>query len=266
MLPTTVQWQDLTLSGAPAAHLQVLRVDGWEDLPPLDSGDEARPARHGDWPGTPYAQARTVTLTGRIRAPRAQVLDRVRDLRRVCAVPDDDTLWPLVVTALGETLTVDGRVSQRIISHEKYARLGHVPFTLQWTCPDPARYDPDPVHLAIPPGGSRPAPQQGTTATRPTITVHGPCTNPTITVTRPGGASRSVGYTTSLFEGEALIIDCHTGTVTTSWGEDITGALTPGSVPVEYLTVPTGGATVALAATSTAATTRAHVTYRHAYL
>ncbi|GAA1455751.1 hypothetical protein [Nocardiopsis tropica] len=265
MLPTTMQWQDLTI-GLPGVY-QVLRLDGWEDMPPLDSGDEPRPARHGDWAGTPYAQARTVTLTGRIRAPRGEVLDRVRDLRRVCAVPDDDTLWPLTITALGESLTVDARVSQRIISHEKYVRLGHVPFTLQWACPDPVRYDPDPVHLAVPAGGSRPAPQEGTTATRPVVTVYGPCTNPRITVARPGGASRSVGFATTMFTGDTLTIDCGTGTVTTSWGDDVTGTLTPGSVPIEYLTIPTGTSTVALAVTgTTTAATRAHVTYRHAYL
>lgn len=265
MLPTTFEWRGLVLG--PSTPFQSIRLDGWEDMPQLDSGDQARPARHGDWAGTPYAQARTITLTGRIRTGRGSVLDRVRDLRRACAIPDDSTLWPLTITALGERLTVDARVSQRIISLDKYARLGHVPYTLQWTCPDPARYDADPVHLAIPPGGSRPAPQEGTTGSRPVITVYGPCENPRITVTRPGGASMRVGFDTLMYEGDNLTIDCHAGTVTTSWGGDITGFLSTGSVPIEYLTIPSSGtSTVALAATDPGAGCRAHVTYRHAYL
>ncbi|MFY7069579.1 hypothetical protein ACOQFV_27290 [Nocardiopsis changdeensis] len=264
MLPDSLAWQGLTL-GPPSVY-QLLRLDGWEDMPPLDSGDEPRPARHGSWAGTSYAQARTVTVTGRIRALPVDIRDRVRDLRRVCAVPDDDTLWPLVATVLGESLTVDARVSLRVISLDKYSRLGHVPFTLQWTCPDPIRYDPDPVHLAIVPGAARPAPQQGTTSSRPTITIYGPCTTPTITVTRPGRPPLSVGFAVTMFAGESLTLDCHAGTVTASWGDDITGTLTAGSVPVEALAIPVGTSTVALAATGTGATTRAHVTYRHAYL
>lgn len=264
MLPTTLEWRGLVLG--PATVYETMRVDGWEDMPPLDSGDQPRPARHGDWPGTPYAQARTVTVTGRIRTSRDSILDRVRDLRRVCAIPDDSTLWPLTITALGESLAVDARVSQRIISHDKVTRLGHVPYVLQWTCPDPARYDPDPVHLAVPPGGSRPAPQEGTTASRPVITIYGPCQDPTITVTRPGGASRSIGFDSVILSGGTLTVDCHAGTATSSLSGDVSGTLTTGSVPIEYLTIPVGTSTVALAAASFGTGCRAHVEYRHAYL
>lgn len=264
MLPTTFEWRGLTLG--PATAYQSVRLDGWEDMPPLDSGDQPRPGRHGSWAGTPYSQERTITLTGRIRTGRNAILDRVRDLRRVCAVPDDAALYPLTITALGEALTVDARVSQRIIGLDKGARLGVIPFTLQWTAPDPARYDPDPVHLAVPPGGSRPAPQHGTTGSRPVITVHGPCTAFTITVTRPNGRSRRIGFTTQLYVDDTLTIDCHTGVVTSSWGDDVSGQLSTGSVPIEYLTIPTGSSTVSLAATSPGAACRAHVVYRHAYL
>jgi hypothetical protein len=262
MLATTVTYRGLTLGGDP---YRGRRLDGWEDLPQLDSGDEPRPARHGSWSGTPYAQSRVITLDGLIRAPRAQILDRIRDLRRVCAVPDDDTLYPLTATVLGETLTVDARVSQRIISIDRTTRLGHVPYVIQWTAPDPARYDPDVVHVVVPPGAARTAPQMGTTATRPVITVYGPCSDPTVTVTS-GGHTRALGFTTELLDGETLVVDCDAGTSAYSWGPDASGDLATGSVPVEALTIPAGTATVALAAATASGDARAHLAYRHAYL
>ncbi|WP_435109918.1 hypothetical protein [Nocardiopsis synnemataformans] len=263
MLPTTLEWRGLELG--PATAYQTVRIDGWEDLPPLDSGDGPRPGRHGDRPGVPYARARTITVTGRIRTSRDAVADRLRQLRQACAVPDDETLHPLTITALGETLSVDARVSQRIISVDKHARLGHIPYVLQWTCPDPIRYDPDPVHVVVPAGQERYLPQNGSTSSRPTLTFYGPAQAPLeLTLTTPTGRVFTLAWTgrlstNVLAEWDVLVVNCSTG-VTTGALVNLAG------LPPEAFAIPPGVSTVALSAPGAGPNTRVHISYRHAYL
>lgn len=260
-MPTRIEWRGLVVGGDP---YRGRKLDGWEDLPTLDSGDVERPVRHGAWAGTSYAQARTVTLNGLIRCPRGELVDRVRELRRACAVPTDDTLYPLTITAMGETLTAQARVSQRIITLTKDVPLGHAPFTLQWTCPDPTRYEPDPVQLAIPPGGYRVAPHHGDVATRPLVTVYGPCTGPVLR--RAGTPDIVLGFDLEVLAGETLAIDCRAGTATLD-GVDALAALTSDSVPVEYWTIPADSQTpIHFEVATSGAPARAWVRYQHAHL
>jgi hypothetical protein len=203
-----------------------------------------------------------------VRARSSAILDRVRDLRRALAVAEDGALDPLTITFLGERLTADGRVSQRIMPLDKAARLGHIRAVVQWTCTDPLRYEPDPVHVVVPPGQVRSAPQHGTARTRPTITIYGPCTDPTVTVTDPTstGPPLMLAFTTTLLDGESLVIDCQAGTALYGTGDDASDTLASGSVPIELFAIPKGVPLLELAAASSSGAARAHVVYRHAYL
>jgi hypothetical protein len=263
--PTTIEWAGLTM-GLPTWRIQ--RLDGWEDLPGIDSGDDPRPTEHGSWPGTSYAQARVVTAEVLVRARSSAILDRVRDLRRALALAEDGALGALTISVLGERLTADARVSQRIMPLDKAVRLGHVRAVVQWTCPDPLRYEPDLVHVVVPPGQVRSAPQHGTTRTRPVITIYGPCTDPAVTVTDPAssGPPLTLAFTAALADGESLVVDCQTGTATYGTGVDASDALATGSVPIELFAIPPGVPLVELSAATSSGAARAHVVYRHAYL
>lgn len=240
------------------------QLDGWEDMPALDSGDVARPSRHGAWPGRDLAQPRVITLTGMILARREEVRHRLAELRSATAVAEDSAdLRPLVINALGGELLAYARPTQRIISLARGARLGHIPFTVQWTAPDPVRYSPGLARVVIPPGATRAAPHNGTTPTRPRVTVYGPCTDPAVRL----GDGRAVAFDLSLGAGEVLTIDCHTGTATLADGASALSALTVDSVPVEGWTLAPGGdSRITFEASGASSSTRAQVTYRHAYL
>ncbi|TQN26087.1 hypothetical protein FHX37_4625 [Haloactinospora alba] len=253
-----IEWNGLTLGGDP---YRVTELDGWDDLPGIDAGEVDRPSRHGAWPGRPLAQSRTVTATGLIRAPRSDIGPMVRKLRAATAIAEDAELSPLTVTMLGEALTAHARVSQRTISHGKRSPLGHVSYTLQWTCPDPLRYVPTPTEVIIPPGANRTAPQQGDTPTRPRIRIHGPCDIPELTC-----AGRRLAFVVVLGSGEWLDIDCHEGTAYRDNGADALSTLADGSVPPQAWTVPPGYNPVAFTATNPDGPARAVVSYHHAHM
>lgn len=242
-----------------------VELDGWDDLPALDSGDVLRPARHGAWPGTPYAQQRHVTLTSRIRTEPGGAGEAVRRLRRATAPPPGAGLGELRVrTGDGEELLAHARVSQRIISHARGYRIGWVPVTIQWTCPDPRRYWPTPSEVVVPAGGERPAPQSGDVATHPTVRIHGPCDTPVLRL--HGDPDAVLGWDLELLAGEWLEIDTHAGTALDDTGASRAGELAAGSVPIEYWTIPPGAQRVGLEVTTSSDPARAWITYRHAYM
>lgn len=245
-----------------------LELDGWDDLPGMDDGDEPRPDRHGEWASTTYAQARYVTLSGRIQTQPGGSGELVRRLRSATAPAPDGALSDLVVrTGDGEQLTARARVALRTISHRRGYRVGWVALTVQWVCPDPRRYAPTTTEVVVPAGQSRPAPHMGDVATHPRVRIHGPCTDPVVRVHTAGSqAPRALGWALTLDVGEWLDIDTDAGVTLDQDGESRAGAAASGSVPAEYWTLPPGEHAITLDAADTGPATRAVLTYRHAYL
>ena len=234
------------------------QLDGWEDMPALDSGDVARPSRHGAWPGRDLAQPRVITLTGMILARREEVRHRLAELRSATAVAESAELRPLVVNALGRELLAYARPTQRVVSLARGARLGHIPFTVQWTAPDPRRFSPTlhsrtitaptesgdgldypleyPLDYGLTAaGGSARVTNLGDTPTHPVLTISGPCDRPRIT-----GGGLVMEYDLTLADGEVLVIDCHAGTVLLGGTADRFYTRTSASVPVEAWTLAPG--------------------------
>ncbi len=74
-----------------------IELNGWDDMPGIDSGNRPRPGQHGSWAGTKYYQERIITLSGRIEGAVAEYAGLVAALRRATALPEDDAEFPFVV-------------------------------------------------------------------------------------------------------------------------------------------------------------------------
>ncbi|MEE2041285.1 phage tail protein [Nocardiopsis sp. CT-R113] len=210
----------------------------------------------------------------------------VAALRSATRVAVDETLRPLTVNALGETLLVWARPSQRIMSLAKGAPLGIVPYTLQWSAPDPRRYSveeytrsisapvrPDdglgyplgyPLDYGAPiTGGAATLTNAGDTGTHPVVTITGPCDRPQV-VNRATGFVLEFALT--LAAAETLVVDCDAGTVLLSGSADRLYTRTPASVPVESWTLPPGPSPIQYRPMWAGPGSAAAVRWRDAYL
>lgn len=258
LAPGQVSWGGLLLGAHTPWRWD--QLDGWEDMPPLDSGDVARPSRHGAWGGTDLAQPRVITLAGKLLCRRSEVPALVGALRSATRVGDTADLHPLTVNAWGEELIAYVRPTQRIMPLAKGARLGMIPYTLQWTAPDPRRYSPTeqdrtidapirpvdgldypldyPLDYGAPiTGGSGTLTNAGDTGTHPSVVITGPCDRPMI---RNAATGYAMEFALTLDAAETLVIDCGAGTVLLSGSADRLYTRTPTSVPAELWTLAPG--------------------------
>jgi hypothetical protein len=277
-----IEWGGVLL-GTDTAYLWD-SLDGWEDLPGIDSGNVSRPAAHGSWSGAKFSQERTVTFGGYVVAP--DVLAAVRDLRRVTAVAGDATELPLVVRTAGETLLAHGAIVGRVLplptSVTEFAQV-----TLQWLCSDPRRYSlveksvalalsaPPVAGLVYPlaypldygadelPNASATATNELDAPTLPVVVFTGPLTVPRL-VNQPAGVMLEFGI--ELTAADTLTVDCAAGTVLLNGTADRLYTSTPLCSPLANFEIRPGANDLALSAQDFDAGNSATVTWRDATL
>ncbi|MFE6774845.1 phage distal tail protein [Streptomyces sp. NPDC057702] len=267
-----VQWAGLLMGPHTDYWIAAEGLTGWEELPGLDTSDADRPVGHGGWPGSQWAQARTVTAQvwfapdpdGGPEAVRAAL----RALRVATAVSDTEE-W-LAVRLHGETLAVRARVTQRVVPTDRqFTTSCLAKMTLQWKASDPRRYEtterrgtvglprPEPGlgwpitwplvwgtpratgDLAVDNNGSAPA--------HPVITFTGPCTRPRL-ANRTSGAW--LEYDIALTGDDELVVDTAEGTVLFNGTASRRHTATPGSAPEESFTLPPGTSQLSFRAAS----------------
>lgn len=127
-------------------------ITGWDDLPPISSGNTPRPMYHGSSSGYKFAQERTITWTGYFNPPDLSLWsDELKDLRSATTLPTGTSEMEIVVRTLGEELRCYGVVTARSIpGNRRYgaARLANV--SVQFTCSDPRRYEVSDTILTVP--------------------------------------------------------------------------------------------------------------------
>lgn len=281
-----IEWGGILL-GATTAYRWV-ELTGWDDIPGLDSGAAARPARHGAWPGRAYAGQRVITLKTRIRSTPANLAADLAALVAATALGPDAGEAPLVIrTAGGDVRLVHAQITARLLpGHDVVLRnTGFGEATLQWTCSDPRRYSlvehaaqidpPTPGEgltypLTYPldygePGssGNATVTNAGDTPTFARIVFTGPLTSPQILNQTSG---RLLAFGITLAAGETLTVDCDAGTVTLNGTADRLYTLTPTSVPVEAFELIPGDNLISLRASATGSGAQAALTWRDASL
>ncbi|MFC3986428.1 phage distal tail protein [Streptosporangium jomthongense] len=234
------------LFGGYGNRYQVLAgsVEGWDDLPSLDSGNVLRPSRHGSWAGRRLSQDRQVSATIGIDAS-GDFTSALSALRQVLVPPDDETEVPLVVSGRDEVLLAWAAVDARVIPTQDYA-TGWAPVQVRWTCSDPRRYGLIRLGVTVPVGVETSLFNGGNVATHPLIRIPGPAVNPILTNALMG---RSIQFTITLGSDERLDIDTDAGTVAVGDTNKMS-ALSGSSVPVQDFVLGVGANPITYTTTS----------------
>ncbi|MFD4912860.1 hypothetical protein ACFWNR_06510 [Streptomyces virginiae] len=213
-------------SAGVAWHLQEL--EGW-DSAEVRAEYSAREADHGSWASPTYLGHRPITLAGKIEASSLPVLDSAMEQLIAACSLTDTTLTVYETTPKQATVRRSGQTLLRHITDRVAS------FSLLVTAEDPRRYStvlqtqttalpsttgglsvPLTVPLTISTttvAGSIILTNTGSIATRPTFTLEGPVTTPTITVQYPDGTVRALVYSSSIDAGDELVIDTDSHTV-----------------------------------------------------
>jgi hypothetical protein len=208
-------------------------LEGWEDTPGLDSGTVLKASDHGAWPGTFFAQVRTITTSLVIRSEPGQMYGTIRQLAAATPIDASDEV-PLLVQFDDETpLMIFARCTRRAVAVSATNRTGLTRGALEFEASDPRKYTlaesiritglPQPetglvYPLVFPldwgtPGstGNVEAFNSGDAPTHPVFTIKGPCSKPSITNINTGAL---LEYDIGLSSSDVLYVDTNQGTVT----------------------------------------------------
>ncbi|MGI5274900.1 phage distal tail protein [Nonomuraea sp. CA-218870] len=204
-------------------------MEGWEDLPSMDSSNVARPTWHGSWPGRFYAQERQVTATIAVNVGEGgDFAGAVAALRHLLTPPVGETGAPLVISGRDEILMAPEAVVDTRAMPTQSFHVGWVPVAVRWICSDPRRYNVIRSGVAVPPEATVDITNAGNVATHPLLRVDGPVVNPSLANTT---LSRTLDFVLTLAEGERLVIDTDAGNATVD-GESVLSTMTGTSAPV----------------------------------
>ena len=236
-----------TLLGGYGNTFQIIAgsVEGWDDLPGLDSGNVPRPTWHGSWASRQLAQERQVTATIAITVgPGDDFNGSLSTLRRLFTPPDSETYPPLVISTRDEVLLAMEAVADSRVMPTRDYHNGWVPVEVRWICPDPRRYNVDRTGVTIAVDTQVTLQNAGSVATHPEIRIDGPVTNPSLTNADTG---RALVFSLELADGDRLQIDTINGTALV--GDDsVMHALTGTSAPVFDFVLAPGGNRITYAA------------------
>lgn len=250
-------------------------VDGW-DGPGTAGQVVQRAGDHGGWSSPQYFAPRVLTLRISVSAPSQTLRDAARALvQKVVPVSDLATLRFDEPTPKQISVRRSGMLAESCVN------LVSCDFAIGLVAPDPRKYAtvariasayaPNTTSLtgitppltpplalpAQPPAGEVTVANDGNIDTRPTITITGVNTGPSITNITTG---QVISWpTVSLAAGDVLAVDLDARRAT------VNGAFAPAAVTSSWWTVPPGGATVQLGGTSDG-TSLMTVTSRDAYL
>lgn len=241
-------------------------LEGWEDTPGLDSGTVLRASAHGAWPGTMYAQVRTVTFGLIVRSEPGQMMGTIRQIAAATPIDAADEV-PLAVQFDDDEApqVIFARCVRRAIGVGRSNRTGLTRGSIQFEASDPRKYSlvesmetaslpqPEPglvFPLVFPldfgtPGatGNMSCTNSGDAPSHPVIAITGPCSTPSITNTTTGLV---LEYDLSLSEGDTLYVDTNQGTVTLNGTQsNRLYTATNRSVPEDAFVLPPGSSALA---------------------
>ncbi|MEV4837797.1 hypothetical protein AB0K05_24965 [Nonomuraea sp. NPDC049486] len=206
-----IEWNGFLLGSLTPYSWQELQ--GWTDSAPFISGNVDRPDSSGSYPGQPYTAERTINWGMLIKAPRATMGQVVHDLVMATGpaqsedegwlvIWDFDDLQPRLVRAhLADRLP--GPINQQ-------ARLGLMRGALQWIASDPRRYDPVRSSLTIAKDVETSILNNGNDSTPGELRFPGPATGIQVENLT---TDRVIAFSTTVADGETLIVDVKEGTV-----------------------------------------------------
>lgn len=229
--PGHMQYGDFLLG--PGTPWRWDELQGWEETPGLDSGTVLKASDHGAWPGTFYAQTRTVTASLVVRCEPGQMNGTLRQLAAATPIDALDEVPLVIQLDDDQPLVAFARCTRRAFNVARGHRVGLARGAIEFEASDPRRYSllesqsttqlpqPEPG-LAWPllfplnfgtPGstGNIEADNYGDAPTHPVFQIKGPCSKPSITNLNSGVL---LEYDIALSASDTLYVDTSQGTVT----------------------------------------------------
>jgi hypothetical protein len=284
------------LFGGPGQGVQVTQVTGLEDLPNLRTQDDNRGYADGAFTGRDFLDSRNIIFSFQIMSNADGSMFDYLNAMKAALVPSRFGTIPLYFKMPdGATRLVNARVRARAITVDPEFTYGRAVATYHFYCPDPRIYDagqapayqPQSINLSVSgslgrvyprkykvgstvtpwgytvPGGTTPRywgfVNAGNTTTYPTITVTGPCTNPTILNLSTGEQLRVL---TTLGANDVLTMDTDFHTVQIN-GLNSRNLL---SMPSRWFGLPAGTTTLGFSADSSSSGCIATIQWRNAYI
>ena len=249
-------------------------ITGWDSPPTAGTGVIQRSADHGGWPAPQFYGPRIITLTVMASAPSQALRDLARaQLEQV--VPPGGTSGDLATLQYNEPVPKTAQVRRNSGAQitETYPTLSDVEFSIPLVAPDPRKYatPPQSAGLVIPAPSSNPltlpfslpvsfpgnippsstavtAYNTGTFETRPTLTVTGPITSPSVV---NAATAQQISFTGLTLAGTDLLVldtDNRQAQVNGSfYPADVSSAwfvLQPGATQIYLDGITTGGASL----------------------
>lgn len=208
-------------------------INGWEDLPAVDSSNTLRPSSHGAWVGKKLLGQRIITWKGRFAASREDWETEIKRLRSAFSPALGTEEYTIVIRTRTETKMSFGTVTARAIPmNYQYGYYG-AQVTIQFECSDPRRYSlgENTVFISMPSlttdgldyplvypldyGAEITASQlivlnDGDAPSPVTLNFVGPVTNPVLINQTTG---ERLGFDIVLAEEDTLTVDTRLGTV-----------------------------------------------------
>ncbi|KOG84141.1 MULTISPECIES: phage distal tail protein [Streptomyces] len=232
----------------------LMKLDGWGSAA-VRAEYQPREGDHGTWASPVYLGERPVTLAGTITAPDLAALDDAMERLRSAAALTDT---PLVVHESIPKLVTVRRAGEPLL---EYLTDQIASYSVLVTAADPRRYatvlQQGSTGLPVTTGGLTPpyavpytlaattvagqvdAYNEGSMDTRPTMTITGPVSRPTVFGQMPDGSVRMLMYGLDLADGDQLVIDTDAHTAILNGNVSRRRYLT---TPQGWPTIPAGGA------------------------
>lgn len=261
-------------------------LQGWDDIPSVDSGNTPRPSSHGAWVGYKFANQRIITWEGRFAADPDDWSSRLKELRSVFTLPFGTEEDAIIIRSHDETLLAFGAVSARAIPLDRAYGYYGANLTLQFECSDPRRYSLQENYweLALPEmsenGLSYPLTYPldygiESSSTSGTLTNDGDMLTPVIInfvgpMEHPGLVNSTLGvkleFNITLADTDTLTIDTRTGTVLLNEVSDRLYTRTVNSSPIFSFGLLPGDNDIQLTANDWSVPAGANLTWRDATL
>lgn len=247
-------------------------LTGWDDLPPIDSGNTPRPMTHGSFLGSKYARERIITWTGKLNPQYEDQFSTIlAQIRSATTLTNGAEEYEITIRTIDEELKCRGAVTARSIpGNRRYGagRLADVSF--QITCSDPRKYTIDTTNLSIgfPVSGSSGLSyplvypldygtpiesgfgeyyNSGDAPLPVVITITGPCVGPAVYNETTG---TFVKFNITLTAPDYLVIDTSSGTVVLNGTADRLYTRLTSSSPIASMEMIQGTNNIRIAADS----------------
>jgi hypothetical protein len=276
------------LFGGIGQGVQVLQVDGLEDLPSLRVQDDNRGYFDGMFTGRDFLNSRVITMQLQVMSDQSNSMFTYLNQLKAAIVSQTSGVSPLQfkIPTRDFVQKVQARVRRRAITIDPNYSYGKAIVHVEFFCPDPRIYADtgQQVQLGTSTGFGRTYNRNytsgggfsytvstgvlsnyqtvynyGNTTTYPTITIVGGCTNPSITDQTTG---QVLSFNTTLTASDVLTIDTDTRQVLLN-GLSARNLMSNSS---SWFSFPSGGTTVSFIATASTIDTTCVVSWADAYL